>query len=79
MTKPSIPFKLSPEFSDETSPFIELSQLLKVTNICGTGGEAKVLILEGRVRVDGVVESRKSCKIRPGQVIEVDGAQIVVS
>jgi ribosome-associated protein len=79
MKKPSIEFKLSPEFTDSISAYIELSQLLKAANVCSTGGEAKMLIQEGRVKVDGQPESRKGCKIRPGQVVELDDVQIHVN
>jgi len=53
--------------------YIELIKLLKVTGACGTGGMAKVVTSEGRVKVDGVVELRKRCKIRKGQTVEFDG------
>ena len=41
-------------------------------------GEAKMVISEGQVRVDGEVELRKACKIRAGQVVEFDDSQIRV-
>jgi ribosome-associated protein len=53
--------------------YIELIKLLKVTGLCGTGGMAKVVTSEGRVKVDGVVELRKRCKIRKGQTVEFEG------
>jgi ribosome-associated protein len=59
-------FKLEDEF-------IELIKLLKVTGLCGSGGMAKVVTSERRVKVDGVVELRKRCKIRKGQTVEFDG------
>ncbi|MDH3346035.1 MAG: RNA-binding S4 domain-containing protein, partial [Kiritimatiellaceae bacterium] len=52
-----------------TGETIDLFQLLKATSLCGTGGEAKIMIDEGRVYVDGEVETRKRCKIRSGQTI----------
>ena len=56
--------------------FIPLDDLLKATGVAPSGGAAKVLISEGRVRVDGDVELRKACKIYAGQVVEVQGARI---
>ena len=56
--------------------FIPLDDLLKATGVAPSGGAAKVLISEGRVRVDGDVELRKACKIHAGQVVEVQGARI---
>ena len=59
------------KFNLEGSEYIELIKLLKVTNICGSGGEAKHLVNEGEVKLNGNVESRKRAKIRPGDKIEV--------
>ena len=53
--------------------YIELIKLLKVTGLCGSGGMAKVITNEVRVKVDGVVELRKRCKIRKGQTVEFQG------
>ena len=38
-----------------TTPFIKLDQLLKFSGLCSTGGEAKEVILEGLVKVNGKV------------------------
>ncbi|MEV5408857.1 RNA-binding S4 domain-containing protein [Thermopolyspora sp. NPDC052614] len=58
---------------DETfqlrSEYIPLCDLLKVCAITESGGEAKHLIADGEVLVDGVVELRKRRKIRAGQVV----------
>ena len=58
--------------------YIELIKLLKATGLCGSGGEAKVVTDAGRVKVDGLVELRKRCKIRKGQRVEFEGAVIEV-
>jgi len=58
--------------------FIELHSLLKITGLCASGGEAKAIIAEGRVTVDGVVELRKRCKIREEQTVEFEGHGIKV-
>ena len=58
--------------------YIELIKLLKATGLCDTGGAAKIAVDEGYVKVDGLVESRKRCKIRKGQVVEIDGNIIEV-
>ena len=50
--------------------YVELKQLLKLTDLVSSGGEAKVIIGEGHVRVDGDVELRKACKIRAGQQVQ---------
>ena len=49
--------------------FIELNQLLKLNGLCDSGGAGKMLVASGAVTVDGEVELRKTCKIRPGQVV----------
>lgn len=56
--------------------FITLDRLLKATGLAGTGGQAKAMVAEGKVQVDGRDEARKSCKLRPGQVVAVHGARV---
>jgi ribosome-associated protein len=58
--------------------FIPLIQLLKVTQVASTGGEAQVLVLNGEVSVNGAVDYRKRAKIRPGDVVTVLGHEITV-
>ncbi len=58
--------------------FIELSNLLKVEGICSSGGEAKMLVVAGKVKVDGAVELRRACKIRAGQRVETGEVQIEI-
>jgi len=67
------------EFDLSGHEYIELHSLLKVTGRCESGGVAKLLIGDGLVSVDGVLELRKRCKIRGGQIIELQGEQIAVS
>lgn len=57
-------------FQLEGKDYIELHNLLKVTGLCESGGQAKQYIADGRVHVDGAVETRKRCKIRRGQQVE---------
>ena len=59
--------------------FVELNQLLKLSGLCDSGGAGKALVASGAVSVDGVVELRKTCKIRDGQVVRVDDAEIRVT
>jgi len=58
--------------------FVELNQLLKLTGVCDSGGAGKALVAEGVVSVDGQVESRKTAKIRAGQVVTLGDVRIVV-
>lgn len=66
------------EFKLDNNEFIELHSLLKVMQLCDSGGRAKMVIADGCVRVDGAVELRKRCKIRSGQLVEFDGQRILV-
>ena len=58
--------------------YIELNQLLKVTGICDSGGAGKMIVAGGNVKVDGQQELRKTCKIRPGQVVSLGDIRISV-
>ena len=58
--------------------WIELHQLLKVTGIAGSGGEAKWMVSGGVVEVDGVRELRKAAKLRVGQVVVAGGVRVEV-
>jgi len=59
--------------------FIELFKLLKATGVCDSGGRAKLAITESQVTVDGVIETQKGRKIRPGQRVEYNGQIILVN
>jgi ribosome-associated protein len=58
--------------------FVELNQLLKLTGLCDSGGAGKQLVASGAVRVDGVVELRKTRKIHVGQRVTLGDAEIEV-
>jgi ribosome-associated protein len=58
--------------------YIELCKLLKVVNLVTSGGEGKAVVAQGLVTVDGQLETRKRCKIRPGQTVKFDGDTILV-
>jgi ribosome-associated protein len=60
------------------SEYIALCDLLKTVGFCESGGQAKSIIADGLVKVDGIVELRKRCKIRVNQVIELDNQQVKV-
>jgi ribosome-associated protein len=55
-----------------------LGQALKASNLVGSGGEAKVLIQGGEVRVNGEVETRRGRKLQRGDVVEVSGERLEV-
>ncbi len=55
------------------SDVIDLLQLLKATGYAATGGEAKMMVEDELIVVNGEVEGRKRCKLRAGDVVEIDG------
>ena len=57
---------------------ITLGQALKASNVVGSGGEAKVLIQGGEVRVNGEVETRRGRRLREGDVVEVGDERLEV-
>lgn len=56
-----------------TTEFIKLDQLLKFASAVATGGEAKTVIQEGEVTVNGEVCTMRGKKIRPGDRVELAG------
>jgi ribosome-associated protein len=55
-----------------------LNQLLKLVGAADSGGAGKALVADGKVQVDGVVESRKTAKIRAGHVVTCGAFRISV-
>jgi len=58
--------------------FVALCDLLKLAGVAHSGGQGKAMVADGMVTVDGVVETRKTAKIRAGQVVECLGARLEV-
>lgn len=58
--------------------FIELDKLLKAIGLAESGGRARVMITEGQVQVDGQPESRKTAKMRAGQVVALHGVRVTI-
>lgn len=66
-----IKFKLEGEF-------IPLIQLLKVTNLVQTGGEAQIVVSQGEVLYNGQVDYRKRLKVKKGDRIAFNGQEIEI-
>ena len=62
----------------QPSPGITLGQALKASNLVGSGGEAKVLVQTGEVRVNGEVETRRGRQLREGDVVEVGDERLEI-
>lgn len=58
--------------------FIELCNLLKLAGIANSGGQGKMMVGDGIVKVDGHIETRKTAKIRAGQEVDCLGQKIKV-
>ena len=61
-----------------TTEFIKLDALLKFAALVETGGEAKQLIQDGEVLVNGQICTMRGKKIRPGDKVELDGQEVIV-
>lgn len=64
-------FKLKDEF-------IKLGQLLKATGLVESGVEAKIVIQDGEVKLNGAVETQRGKKVVAGDVVSFDGKQIKI-
>ena len=62
-----------------TTEYITLQQFLKFSGIAQTGGEAKIMVKEIEIFVNGEKENRRGRKLYPGDTVKVDGKTFVVS
>lgn len=58
--------------------FIKLDQLLKFSGVADIGSEAKQMVLDGIVKVNGEVCTMREKKIRPGDLVEITGEDIII-
>ena len=61
-----------------TTEYIKLQDLLKLAGLTYTGGEAKVMVQEGLVKVNGEMCTMRGKKIRPGDRVEFEGKTLEV-
>ena len=66
------------EIVEINTEFIKLDQLLKWANFTASGVESKIFILNGEVKVNGEVETRRGKKIYDGYIVEFNGEKIKV-
>ncbi|MDA3929949.1 MAG: RNA-binding S4 domain-containing protein [Prolixibacteraceae bacterium] len=62
-----------------TGEYIELIKLLKVLQISESGGQAKLMVNNGEVVLNGQQELRKRAKLKPGDRIEIFDTQIIIT
>ena len=67
---------MNTESTEETT--IRLDQFLKLWGVVGTGGQAKFVIQEELVRVNGEVETRRRKKLVSGDLVEFEDQQAIV-
>ena len=58
--------------------FIKLGQALKASNLVSSGVEAKLVIQDGQVEVNGEVDTRRRRKLVPGDMITFDGKSVKI-
>lgn len=61
-----------------TADFIKLDQFLKLKGVAATGGQAKMMIQDGIVTVNGETETRRGKKLRTGDRVVVNEEEFVV-
>lgn len=61
-----------------TTEFIKIEALLKLANLVGSGGEAKILIQDGQASVNGEVCTMRGKKLRPGDTVQFQGQELLV-
>ncbi|WP_432491154.1 RNA-binding S4 domain-containing protein [Kineococcus gypseus] len=59
----------------EVSGTVRLGQFLKLAGVVGSGGEARELLAEGRVSVNGEVDERRGRQLSDGDVVALDGRE----
>ena len=62
----------------EEDEFIRLGQLLKACGMVDSGVTAKIVIVDGEVKVNGEVETRRGKKLSGGEIVEFEGNQIKI-
>ena len=64
--------------NSQHSPIIRLDQFLKLQGVVGTGGQAKIMIQNGEIEVNGQSETRRGRKLQEGDIVTVGGTDLVV-
>jgi ribosome-associated protein len=62
-----------------TNEIVRLGQFLKLMDAVESGGEAKMRIADGDVRVNGDVEVRRGRQLQAGDVVTIDGKNYTVN
>lgn len=60
------------------SEYIKLGQALKAADLVSDGAEAKIVIQEGKVKVNGTTDTRRGRKLQAGDVVAYNGGELTV-
>jgi ribosome-associated protein len=63
----------------ENEEFIRLGQAMKKAGLVGSGIDAKFIIQDGQVTVNGEVETRRGRKLHPGDIFEFEGTEVKIA
>ena len=66
------------EFYIKKEDYITLQDLLKAESIVSSGGEAKMIITDGMVKVNSEIEIRRGKKLHDGDVVEIGDEKILI-
>ncbi len=66
------------KFQLKGAEYIELIKLLKLLRIASSGGQAKIMVENREVKLNGQVELRKRAKLHTGDIIETEGKRITI-
>ncbi len=58
--------------------YIKLEQMMKFAGLAGSGSDAKMIIGEGKVSVNGNIELQRGKKLRPGDTVEYKGKRYLI-
>lgn len=81
MKKIKVQAKVAPKVLKEifiTTEFIRLDAALKLASVVGTGGQAKMLIEDEQIKVNGEVCTQRGKKLRDGDTFSFEGQHFVV-
>ncbi len=62
-----------------TTEYIELQQLMKLTDWISTGGEAKIAVKRLNISVNGEKENRRGRKLYPGDKVKIENREYEVT
>jgi ribosome-associated protein len=62
-----------------STPYIQLGQLLKLTDWISSGGQAKIMVKTLKIKVNGEKEDRRGRKLYPGDTIQIEDKSYTIT